>query len=116
MDRTPRPAPFPVGARVRYRGRHINWFEEKDGTRVWYMRPGLEHVIEKEKPGRRGTLRIVDEDELSGEPIRDTTTDGYSVYSIMVDGERVGRIIWPDAAGDWELIGPGHDCQETKRS
>lgn len=102
MDRKPKAPPFPVGAQLRYTGDRRVWYEI-DGQRIPLIEPGMIVLIDETRPGRRGTLRqLHDEDEDdNGEPILDTTRDAYSVY-VNVSGQR--RIIWPADAHEWELV------------
>jgi hypothetical protein len=108
MDRAPKPAPFPVGTQLRYVGTHRVHSITASGELVPLMEPGLVVTVAEVKPGRRGTLRALrDEDgpmyyEDTGDPILDETRDGYSVYRNAVGS---GRIIWPDAVAEWEVVG-----------
>ena len=109
--RAPEPAPFAVGTKLRYIGKHIihTAFGGSPGTMI--LGPGLEVVIDRVVAGRRGTgepLRdedgpMVDDD---GEPYIDKTKDGYSVYSITdaTIRKRSGRCIHADSAHEWEVI------------
>lgn len=99
--RPPRPAPFPVGARIRYVG----------ATRSSYLQRDDVKEIVRVRPGRRGTgRRLHDEDgpmfyDDTGEPILDTTKDAYSVWTYTDDtGREQGRIVWPEHAGAWERV------------
>lgn len=106
MDREPKDAPFPVGAKIRYLGDRRSWTVAPDGTKTPTIFPGIEVVVLRTKPGFRGTLRhLRDEDGLmfyedTGEPILDKTRDGYSVY----EAGGMGRCIDADAAGEWEIV------------
>lgn len=91
MDRAPNKAPFPLGARLRYRG--TLRMSRPDGTPVLY--PGIEAVVIDTRPGRRGTLRWIDLDDGEG-PIQDTTRDGWSVVEPSAGFRRIAR---PD---EWE--------------
>lgn len=100
MDREPKPAPFPVGATVRY---------VRPGDP---LRTGRVARIVETVPGRRGTLRMVDLHD-GDEPFPDVTRDGRSVGDFgdsgpwcITKGQRVHmRIaIWPDAVDDWERV------------
>ena len=100
MDREPLPPPFPVGAKVRLR----------PGGNVPYVSPSGVVEIKRTRTGRRGTLRhLTDEHgpmylEDTGEPLLDETKDGYSVYEVLGwDKKPMGRIIWPQDAGQWEV-------------
>jgi len=99
MDRKPLSPPFPVGTRLRYLGTLQSWADPE--CRVKLQWPGMETVVTETKPGRRGTGRLVAVDEYDGEEIRDTTRDGYSVWT-QVNGH--GRIIWPENAHEWEVL------------
>lgn len=104
-DRIPKPAPFKVGTRVRYLGHDRAW-ADAEMTKV-LMEHGMVFTITETKPGRRGTLtQLRDEDgwmfyEDTGEPMLDETRDAYSIYQ-QSNGH--GRIIWPDAADQWEVV------------
>lgn len=106
MDRMPKRAPYAVGAVLEQVTGHRSWFVAKDGTHVPLEAPGMRVTVDQVCTGRRGTLRQLAEDEYTGEPILDTTRDAYSVWHVEYKGERHGRIIWPDAAKDWRLVGP----------
>ncbi len=102
----PKPPPFAVGARVRYVGsRRISSSKRgaPDGELVPVLYPGLEVVIDKVNPGRQGTGAILVHASQTddGEHLIDETTNGHSVWTNAV-GQ--GRIIWPDAVDEWELI------------
>lgn len=97
-DRAPLPPPFPVGTHLRLI-RDRGGIYAGDGTPLEVL--GTEAVIVRVKEGRRGTLRLIEVDDYTGEEIRDTTRDGYSVWN-RVDGS--GRIIWPANADEWERI------------
>lgn len=102
-DRIPKPAPFPVGTRLRYTGTRISYSERK-GVRIPITEPGLEVVVIETRPGRQGTLRQCRDEEGpmyysdTGEPILDTTRDGYSIYEAPT-GMRC--IIDPN---EWETV------------
>jgi hypothetical protein len=119
MDRLPKPAPFPVGTKLRYVGKYESYTYDIDPkTREKREVPlkvaGLIVTIEEVRPGIRGTLRHMrDEDgplyyDDTGEPILDETHDGYSVYYVDAwqSGKRQGRCIFPDAESlsEWELV------------
>jgi hypothetical protein len=117
MDRPPKPAPFKVGTRLRYRGTTESYtydIDAKTGERkmVPLLVPGMEVVISEAKPGYQGTLRhLRDSDgplyyEDTGEPILDTTRDGYSVYHVHAwqGGVQQGRVIDRTNAQEWERI------------
>lgn len=108
MDRLPKPAPFPIGARVRYKGERRSWTEEK-GQKIPIVEPGLVVTIAEVSPGYRGTLRQLRDEsgpmtwEDTGEPILDTTSDGGSVY--LTGGTRPMRCrIDHESAHDWERV------------
>lgn len=96
----PKPAPFPIGARVRYLGKREAWRESVNGgpERQMLIFPGMEVTIVDANPGRRGTGRCLDE----ADEIYDETRDGHSVYQ-NADGAR--RVIHNDSAHEWEVIG-----------
>ena len=82
MDRIPQPAPFAIGARVRYTG-DLRLYHQPTDTTPFFAAGSIGSVV-RVSAGRRGTLRhLRDEDgymyDDGGEPIRDTTRDGYSV-------------------------------------
>jgi hypothetical protein len=118
MDRTPKPAPFTVGTKLRYVGTHESYTVDIDPkTRakreVPLQVPGMIVTIAEVRPGRRGTLRhLSDEDGPmyydSGEPILDETADSYSVYFVEAwqSGRKQGRCIHPDteSLAEWEVI------------
>lgn len=97
MDRLPRPAPFPIGTRVRYKG-DLKLYASTDPASMTFG-PGMEGVVDDVRPGRRGTLRDISDPEVDDEPIYDTTRDGYSVVTI----NNFGRAIYPDSE-DWEEV------------
>lgn len=99
--RPPLPAPFPIGAHVRYLGE----------TRSPYLKTGDVKKIVRVAAGHRGTGRqFVDSDgpvvwEDTGEPILDETKDGHSVWEFKDSaGEKQGRAINPKDAGNWERV------------
>jgi hypothetical protein len=117
MDRVPKPAPFKVGTRLRYKGETESYtydIDPKTGEKkvVPLLVPGIEVVIAEVRNGYRGTLRHMrDQGELmyyedTGEPILDTTHNGYSVYYVEAwqNGKQQGRIIDHENAREWELI------------
>lgn len=76
MDRLPESAPFPVGARLVYRGTSRTFADAE--CRVPLLAPGMGGVVTETRPGRRGTMRDLT-NEFDDEPVYDTTTDGWSV-------------------------------------
>lgn len=97
--RTPLPAPFPVGVRVRYKGDRQR-FADLDGKKPLLTR-GMEFDIVEISEGRRGSGVVIDFDE-EGDPIRDRTQDGLSIY---VDARRMRCAIHPTwHAGEWEVV------------
>ncbi len=103
VDRLPKPAAFPVGTVVEQVSERRSWWVAKDGTHVPSEAPGMRVTVDEVRPGRRGTLRQLDEDD-AGDPILDTTRDGYSVWHAEHKGERFGRIIWPERANEWRVV------------
>lgn len=93
IDRIPKPAPFPIGARLVYVG---TLRASYDGG-AWVIEAGVEVVILEAKPGHRGTGRVLDHDEDG--PIRDRTRDGRSVYATPAGRHTVTAT----TAGDWRL-------------
>jgi hypothetical protein len=82
MDKTPTPAPFPIGARVLYTGTLRLFHQPTDRTP--FFECGCVGRVVRNSAGRQGTLRhLRDEDgpmyDDAGEPIVDTTRHGYSV-------------------------------------
>ena len=117
MDRQPIAAPFAVGTKVRYCGTTRSFTYDinpktRERKEVPLCVPGMEVVISEVRPGRRGTLRpLSDEngpmiDEETGEPMLDETVDAYSVYFVEAwqGGKKQGRVIWPDSAHQWEVV------------
>lgn len=108
MDRAPKPAPFPVGTRLRYVGSHHSYYLE-GAKKIPIVEPGMIVEIAVASPGRRGSLRqLRDENgpmyyEDDDEPILDETRDGYSVYHAG-GNKNMGRIIRADTAHEWELV------------
>ncbi len=121
--RDPLPPPFPIGTRLRCVEGHDAYVSRVDGyprdiadhpedwTRV--SGRGIEVTIARVEPGRRGTGRqLRDEDGLmyhdDGEPMRDETQDGYSVYHVMRGtgsaARMSGRCIYPDGAHKWQMF------------
>jgi hypothetical protein len=116
-QRIPKEPPFPVGAKLRYLGNHESYTYDIDPvTRekktVPLIHHGIEVVIESVTHGHQGTgqqLRDIEGllfDEDTGQPLVDETRDGYSVYRVnaIQNGQRQGRIIWPDNASEWQRI------------
>jgi hypothetical protein len=106
MDRKPEPAPFPVGTKVRYVGTRRTEIQASTGEMVPVIAPGMIATVERVNPGRQGTLRpLPGEWEDEGNPVLDTTRNGYSVYSVpLPGGKSYGRIIWPSDAAEWERV------------
>lgn len=112
MDREPLAPPFAVGARLRYCGAHASFFGwGKDGGVSPIVAPGVEVVIDAVRPGHRGTLRqISDADgpayfEDTGDPILDTTRDGYSIFHVTDPvGQTYGRCIDHETASEWVIL------------
>jgi hypothetical protein len=98
MDRLPKPAPFPVGTRLRYVGT-LRTFRDAAGKQPIFG-PGMEGVVERVTDGRRGTLRDISDPDIDDEPIYDTTRDGYSVVTI----NNFGRTIRHDNVTDWVRV------------
>ena len=96
MDRIPKPAPYPMGARLRYTGK-TSWYADPEGKRPIQV-PGMEAVVIETRPGRRGTLRDLT-DEYDDEPVYDTTTDGWSIVRL-----ESGREIIAVPEHGWEVI------------
>lgn len=117
MDRLPKPAPFKVGTRLRYKGTTETYtYDIRDGWEnkkvIPLCVPGMEVVVAEARPGRRGTLiHMRDSDgpmfwDDTGEPILDETSDGYSVYFVEAyqSGKKQGRCIHRDGAKEWEKL------------
>jgi hypothetical protein len=92
MDRKPKPAPFPVGTKLRY----IGGSSGDPCVRSWVEVGDVLEVV-RTRPGRQGTLRWIDLDD-GDEPFQDTTRDGYSVVEPKPG---FGRIVQPD---EWEIV------------
>ena len=102
MDRVPLPAPYAVGTCVRYLG-DMNAYADIELTKPIRVRGMVFEIIET-KPGRRGSLRVLPDEYQSDEfdePLRDTTTDGYSVYA---DHRGHTYLIRPDMVSEWEVV------------
>jgi len=111
VDRKPRPAPFPVGTRLRCKSDRESYFLARDRSHIRTHGRGLEVTIVRVRPGRQGTLSQLRDDDGpmyyvdTGEPILDRTTDGVSVYEITdPPGKTHGRRIGHDTASDWEPV------------
>jgi hypothetical protein len=117
MDRAPLKPPFAVGTKLRYTGQRKTWTYDIDPKthekrEVPILFPGMEIVIEEVKEGWRGTLRHLSDSEGpmyyedTGDPILDTTHDGYSIYRVdaIQNGKREGRCIDHDSKHEWEVI------------
>lgn len=76
--RDPLPPPFPVGARLRYCGTRRSYHDP--AMTVPIVAPGIEVTIIDTRDGWRGSGRIIDHDDETGESYRDSTIDGGSVY------------------------------------
>jgi len=101
--RAPKPAPFPVGTKVRYVGTRKSGWVGRDGVSHPILYPGVVHEIVRVKPGRRGTGLVIATDE-DGDEIIDRTQDAYSVWTYTDDsGREQGRVIWPADAHEWEI-------------
>jgi hypothetical protein len=102
----PKPAPFPVGTRVRYLGTHDVSSGPTGGEMRRIIYPGIEVTISKCAYGRKGTGRPVCEDDETGETLYDETKDFVSVYSVGPDvpGMHYGRCIGREDAHEWEVI------------
>lgn len=64
------------------------------------------NAFDEARPGYRGTLRQIRDEvyEDTGEPILDTTHDGYSVYHITdPSGQTHGRCIDHESVNEWSL-------------
>lgn len=87
--RDPLPAPFPVGAVIRrIDGPHGDPF----------VPPGTVCTVIENRPGHRGTGRIVDLGD-GDEPFVDQTSDGYSVIEVR----GLKRCVLPYAVSAWLL-------------
>lgn len=113
-NQKPKPAPFPLGARVKYIGTRRISIGPTPETATPVLFPGAEGSIVRIIEGRQGTGRhLRDEDgpmyyDDTGDPILDDTKDGYSVWVCDVDprNEHKGRCIDPDPENlkEWELM------------
>jgi hypothetical protein len=121
MDRLPNKPRFAIGTRLRYIGDTISRYGCNDCARkssvaeswVECRRPGLEVTIVEHRLGRQGTLRPArDEDgpmyyEDTGEPILDTTSDGYCLYQVACPrcGKKMyGPIVGHDNEHEWKEV------------
>lgn len=115
MDRKPKPAPFPIGTRLRYIGKHESYtYDIRDGEKktIPLCVPGMEVTIDSIMAGHRGTLRhLRDEDgpmyyEDTGEPVLDKTQDDLSVYHVEAyqNGRKQGRCIHCENVSEWEIV------------
>lgn len=114
--RKPKAPPFKVGTKLRYIGtRHVTASFSATGPKAEILAPGMVVTVERVELGRQGTGRqLRDEDgpmfyEDDGEPILDTTKDGYSVYSVpepspMFPGHRHGRCILVKNKHEWQVV------------
>ena len=100
MEPSPKPPPFKAGTRLRYLGTRDASYEV-GGKMVPVVRPGLEVLVVKVHPGWRGTGRTMF--TSSGEPFKDETEDGYSIYE--APGGTKACIDGKDK-GEWEVLGP----------
>lgn len=121
----PKPPPFKVGTRLRYRGERRAYVGAVPNPRDigkhpedWQMciGPGLEVTIIRVEVGHQGTGRhLRDEDgpmyDDEGEPYLDETRDGYSVYEVPTHNRMGGRCIDHKSKRDWEVLtsGPAFD-------
>lgn len=103
MDREPRPAPFPVGTRLRYIG-DLKLNRSEDPASMTFG-AGVEGTVSEVRPGRRGTLRDISDPEVDSEPIIDTTRDGYSV--VALEGT-YNRAVYPNDP-DWGIVSDAKD-------
>mgnify|MGYP001587428525 FL=1 len=94
----PKAPPFPVGTKLRYRGTQRVWASPA----LLLLGPGIEVVIARVEHGLHGTGRVLHTDD-DGYEVVDKTRDGRSVW---INARGQGRIIWPDSAGDWEVVAP----------
>ena len=94
----PRPAPFPVGTRLKYLGTHEVSYANGAGEMVRVLFPGIEVTVEACKYGHRGTGRLIEHGDDG--PIYDETSDEVSVYRI----NGAGRLIHHEDAADWQVI------------
>lgn len=98
--RTPLPAPFPVGATVRYIGTSRVFADAAGKQPLLY--PGMQFTVVAIREGRQGTGRILAVDEETGDPYYDETSDAASIYQEPHRGGR--RSIRADNANEWEVI------------
>jgi hypothetical protein len=118
----PLPPPFPVGTRLRCIEGHEAYVARVDRPRDLKDHPedwtrssgrGLEVTIDRVELGYCGTGRqLRDQDgpmyHDDGEPMVDTTRDGYSVYYVVPGEGRIakqsGRCIYPDSVHRWQVL------------
>lgn len=97
----PKPGPFKVGTRLRYKGDKTITMGRSGGKMVTVLHPGIEVTINKCSYGHRGTGRRIDDPD-DPEPIYDETEDQVSVY--YIPGTEEGRCISHESAHEWEVI------------
>lgn len=111
--RDPKPAPFPVGTRLRYIGGREVWVSDPGTGQpvVALVRPGLEVVVDGTMNGWRGTGRILRGeggmllDDYTGDPILDETEDAVSIYHVVdPSGKHHGRLIRDEGKQEWEVV------------
>lgn len=120
--RDPLPPPFPVGTHLRCIEGHDAYVARVERPRDIKTSPedwarlsgrGIEVTIDRVEPGYQGTGRqLRDEDgpmcHEDGEPMRDETRDGYSVYHVVRGAGHAakmsGRCIDPSSARRWQVL------------
>ncbi len=95
----PKPAPFPVGTRLKYVGKSDVSYGATGGEMVRVVYPGIEVTIDRCAYGKQGTGRVIDEDD-DGSPIYDETRDFVSIYHVGI----AGRCIDHEDACEWQII------------
>lgn len=115
MDRKPKRAPFAAGTRLRClgnrKGSRVTVLDNLTGSEALIYGEGLEVTICAVRFGRQGTLRHLREEDGSlmyddlGDPVLDRTHDWCSVYEVIgTNGQRHGRLIYPENRKEWERI------------
>lgn len=95
----PKSAPFKVGQKLKYIGKHESYQIIKDKKIPW-VTPGMVVEIVKNDYGHKGSGRQIDTDE-NGDPMYDETDDFVSVYQNEFG---LRRLIHREDKKDWEVL------------